>query len=163
MQGPGRQLEPGKVWFNDPSQADVLLSDAMKVDRYFKGSGVNNIRHFRRTSQDFVVIEDYADLNEVGLLMVDGYHTAEQAQFDYLAFLDKLSDSALALFHDSASRKLSTFYGDDKIYKHTIYQFMHRLQATMGVEVLNLPFGTGLTMVRGRPTSLDGFDLPFEQ
>jgi hypothetical protein len=155
-------LEGGEVLFIDPSLADGFWADAASVDQYFHDQGVDNVRHFCGTTQEYVKSEAYHNLTGIGLLMVDGYNTADQARFDYLAFLDKLTESAVVLFHDSIVPKQSKFYGDDKAYRHNVYCLMDRLRKTPGLEVLNLPFGAGLTLVRGRPDSLDGLYAPFE-
>jgi len=68
----------------------------------------------------------------------------------------------VVLFHDSVRRKVSRIYGEDKLYTHTVYQFMERLKETPGLELFTLNFGSSLTLVRGRPESLDRIHMPFE-
>lgn len=155
-------LEPGEVCFIDPSLADGFWMDAETVAQYFERHGAGNVHHHRHTTQEFIATEAYAGLSNVGLLMVDGYHSAEQARFDYLAFLGKLADNAVVLFHDSLYPKLSPIYDRENPYHHTVYRFMERLRATPGLELFGLPFGSGLTLVRGRPDSLDAINAPFE-
>jgi predicted O-methyltransferase YrrM len=145
--------EGGEVIFIDPSYADTFWQDPIKVQSHFKELGLNNVRHFCQTTQQFVTTTDYAALDEVGLVMVDGYHTAEQAQFDYLAFLPKLAASGVAIFHDTLRQRVSTFYGADRAYEHTVRSFIDRLRAAPGLEVLTLPFGEGATLVCGRPAA----------
>ena len=105
----------------------------------------------RLTTQQFVATEEYRALGEVGLLMVDGWHTAEQARFDHEAFADRLAPDAVTLFHDSVRRRESRFYGDDAAYEHTVCLYMDELRRDPGLELLALPFGSGVTLVRGRP------------
>lgn len=154
-------LEGGEVHFIDPSLADGFWTDPEAVTRHFEKHGLGNVRHHRHTTQGFVATEAYAGLSDIGLLMVDGYHSAEQARFDYLAFLGKLSGTAVTLFHDSLYPRFSPIYDRANPYRHTVYQFMERLRATPGLELFDLPFDSGLTLVRGRPESLDGIDAPF--
>ena len=104
----------------------------------------------------------YAELSAVGLLMIDGLHTAEQARVDYLAFLEKLTENAVVLFHDSVRRKVSWIYGKDKPYTHTVCVFMERLKETPGLELFTLPFADGLTLVRGRPETFAHINRPFD-
>lgn len=147
--------EAGELWFIDPSLADDFWADPDRVSAHFKDLGVPNVRHFRHTTQDFVKTDDYEGLSNVGLLMVDGYHTAEQARFDYMAFIDKLSDGAVVMFHDSTLLRESRIYGKDNAYVHTVCHFMEKLQETPGLETFTLPFASGVTLVRGRPQTLE--------
>lgn len=155
--------EPGEVLFIDPSLVDDFWSDPADVERHFAALGAPNVRHSRATTQEFVATAAYRQLGEVGILMVDGLHTAEQARFDYLAFLPKLGPEAMVLFHDSVRRFQSPIYGSDRLYEHTVCLLMDRLRATPGLEVMSLPFASGLTLVRGRPASLALIEAPFEE
>lgn len=154
--------EPGELLFIDPSLVDDFWSDPVRVERHFAALGVPNVRHLRATTQEFVATGAYSQLDEVGMLMVDGHHTAEQARFDYLAFLPKLDPEAIVLFHDSVRRFQSPIYGKDHPYEHTVCLLMDRLRETPGLEVMSLPFDGGLTLVRGRPASLASIEAPFE-
>jgi len=153
--------EAGEVIFIDPSLVDDFWSDPAAVERHFAALGAPNVRHSRATTQEFAASAGYRQLGEVGLLMVDGLHTAEQARFDYLAFLQKLGPEAVVLFHDSVRRFQSPIYGSDRLYEHTVCLLMDRLRATPGLEVMSLPFDGGLTLVRGRPDSLAMIEAPF--
>lgn len=153
--------EGGEVLFVDPSLADDTWAEPERVRASFEALGVSNVRHVRHTTQSFVATPEYAALGEVGLLMVDGYHTAEQARFDYLAFLPKLHPQAVTLFHDSVVRRRSTFYGQDKAYEHSVCELMDRLRATPGLETMTFPMASGVTVVRGRPQTLSAIEAPF--
>lgn len=153
--------EGGEVWFIDPSLADDFWKLPASVAGTFQRLGTPNVRHHLLTTQEFVATEAYAGLSDVGLVMIDGYHSAEQARFDYLAFIDKLSADAVVLFHDSIARRSSSFYGEENKYEHTVCLLMERLKTTPGLEVLTLPFASGLTLVRGRPGSLQRINEPF--
>jgi len=155
-------VEGGEVLFVDPSYANDFWADAAQVDAHFGRLGTSNVRHYRHTTQEFVTTPAYQALADIGLLMVDGLHTAEQARFDYLAFLDKLSEDAVVLFHDSVRQKVSPIYGKDKPYTHTVCLFMERLKKIPGLELFTLPFDDGLTLVRGRPESLDEINRSFD-
>jgi hypothetical protein len=66
------------------------------------------------------------------------------------------------LFHDSVRHKLSPIYDRENPYKHTVCILMERLKKTPGLELFTLPFDDGLTLVRGRPESLDEINRPFD-
>ncbi len=153
--------EGGELWFIDPSLADDFWAVPEKVAGHFEKLGVPNVRHFKYTTQDFVKTEEYGSLGDIGLLMIDGYHSAEQARYDYLAFLDKLNEHAIVMFHDSTSRLSSPIYGKDRVYEHTVFRFVERLSQTPGLELFTFPQDRGLTMVRGRPDSLDRINAEF--
>ena len=155
-------VEGGEVLFIDPSYVNDFWADPAKVETHFQQLGMPNVRHFRCTTQEFAATPDYGELGGVGLLMIDGLHTAEQARFDYLAFLYKLTENAVVLFHDSVRRKVSRIYGKDKPYTHTVCVFMERLKETPGLELFSLPFADGLTLVRGRPENLDHINRSFD-
>lgn len=155
-------IEGGEVLFIDPSYVNDFWADAAQVDAHFRRLGTSNVRHHRHTTQEFVTTPAYRELSDIGLLMIDGLHTAEQARFDYLAFLDGLSEDAVVLFHDSVRQKVSPIYGKDKPYTHTVCMFMERLKKTPGLELFTLPFADGLTLVRGQPETLDEINRPFD-
>ena len=154
-------VEQGEVLFIDPALVDDFWHEPARVAAYFAGLGAPNVRHVRQTTQEFAASPEHAALGEVGLLVVDGFHSAEQARFDYLSFLPKLSADAIVLFHDSVRRMDSPIYGKDRVYEHTVCLFMDRLRETPGLEVLSLPFAGGLSIVRGKPLSRERIDAPF--
>jgi hypothetical protein len=154
-------VEGGELWFVDPSLVDGFWRDPAQVDAHFRGHGVTNVRHRCMTTQAFVDSAEYAALDAVGLLMIDGMHTAEQARYDYLAFVDRLTPDAVTIFHDSTHEKTSPIYGPGCEYTHTVFRFIERLRATPGVDVFDLPVDSGVTLVRGRPLSREAIDAPF--
>lgn len=154
--------ESGEVIFIDPSYVNEFWSDPAEVGAHFQRLGTPNVRHFRHTTQDFTATQAYAELSDVGLLMIDGLHTAEQARVDYLAFLNKLTANAVTLFHDSVRPKISPIYGPDNLYTHTVCRFMARLKQTPGLELFTLPFDDGVTMVQGQPETFEHINRPFE-
>jgi predicted O-methyltransferase YrrM len=103
--------EGGQVWFIDPSIVDDFWKNSSAVQDFFGGFGVSNIEHFLMTTQQFVMSEKYGSMEEVGIVFVDGYHSEDQARFDYEAFQDRLSAEGIVLFHDSARVRASRMYG----------------------------------------------------
>lgn len=138
----------GRVWFIDPSLADDFWSDPGSVAAHFAAYGVTNVRHFRMTTQEFAASEHYGALGPVDLLHVDGWHTEEQAEFDYNTFAPKLGAAAVTLFHDSVEMDVSPMYGADRAYVCTVRRFIDRLKRRPDLQVLDLPMGPGLTLVR---------------
>ena len=74
------------------------------MQAHFASFGVTNIQHFLATTQQFVESDTYHSLGEIGLVFVDGYHSEEQARFDYEAFRDKLTPDGVALIEFSSSK-----------------------------------------------------------
>jgi hypothetical protein len=141
-------LEGGVVHFVEPSLVDDFWTDPARVDEHFRAHGVANVVHHEMTTQAFVESEAYAAVRDVGLLLVDGYHTAEQARFDYRSFESKLTPDAVILFHDSVAEKDSRMYGEDRRYRYSVCRFMDELKSDPALQVLDLPFAFGLTLVR---------------
>jgi predicted O-methyltransferase YrrM len=142
--------EPGEVTLIDPSMVDDFWKDAEATRAYFRRFGLENVRHYQMTTQQFVETEDYRGLGELGLLFVDGYHSAEQARFDYRAFEGRLAARGIALFHDSMTLRRSDIYGDDRAYDVRVKDFIDELERDPGLQVFDVPYGTGLTLVRKR-------------
>ncbi len=140
--------ERGELWFIDPSLVDNFWIDPQAVQRHFNEFGVKNIRHFLMTTQQFVASESYRSLGEVGLVFIDGYHSEEQVRFDYAAFENQLSPEGIVILHDSAVVRTSRMYGDDRAYEHRVKCFVDELKKDTRLQVFDLPFGRGATMVR---------------
>jgi hypothetical protein len=79
---------------------------------------------------------------------VDGYHSAEQAQYDHEAFVNKLSANSIVLFHDSMARKASKIYGADRVYNYSVCDYIDQLRARPNTQVMDFPFENGVTLVR---------------
>lgn len=139
---------PGEVIFIDPSLVDPFWCDPERVKAHFAFYGIDTIRHYLKTTQDFVQSPVYASLSEIDLLFVDGYHTYEQAKFDHQAFQNKLSEDALVLFHDSVRSRNSGIYGPDKRYQHTVFEYMRELKQDPGLQVMDFSYDSGLTLVK---------------
>jgi predicted O-methyltransferase YrrM len=140
--------QDGSVWFIDPSLVDDFWKEPDVVAAHFAGFGVTNIRHFLMTTQDFVGTGEYRALGLVDLVLIDGLHTEEQAEFDFNAVAPKLTAGGITLFHDSVAMKVSPVYGPDRAYLCTVRRFMDRLKQRPEFQVFDLPFGPGLTLVR---------------
>lgn len=141
-------LEKGRVTFIDPSFVDDFWKDPEKVQHYFAGFGVGNIRHYLMTTQQFVQSEAYRELGPVGVVFVDGYHSEEQARFDYEAFRDRLAPEGVVLFHDSGKRQQSRIYGSDRVYKYSVKEFLETLRKEPHLQVFDIPCFDGVTLVR---------------
>ena len=136
----------GRVTFIDPGMVDDHWHDPGRVKAWFQGYGTTCIDHYCMTTQEFVDTEAYAEIQSVDILFVDGMHTCEQAQIDHQSFLPLMNTNSIALFHDSVSDRESRIYGQP--YGYTVYQYMDQLRQNPNLQVLDLPFENGLTMVR---------------
>ena len=138
----------GKVLFIDPSLVDNFWREPDKVRAHFAKFGLNNIEHHCMTTQEFVESAAYKNLGEVDLVFIDGYHSHEQARFDFEAFESRLSGRGVVFFHDSIRVRPSRIYGTDKVYEHRVRDFMLELRKDPKFQVFDVPFGDGLTLVR---------------
>jgi predicted O-methyltransferase YrrM len=102
------------------------------------------------TTQEFVESAANRELGEIGMLFVDGYHSADQVRFDYQAFADRIAPHGLVLFHDSMLVRTSTIYGAERAYETSVAHMMSELREDPSLELFDLPFGTGLTLLRKR-------------
>jgi predicted O-methyltransferase YrrM len=140
--------EGGEVWFIDPSMVDDFWKDPARVQSHFARFGVRNVRHFLNTTQQFVETEEYRNLDRVDILFVDGYHTEEQASFDHKAFEGKMAPDGVVLFHDTAGISVSRVYGEGRHYLRTVKRYTDRLKQDPNLQVFDLPFDSGVTLVR---------------
>ncbi len=138
----------GIVHFIDPSMVDDFWKDAPAVRDHFSRFGVDNIRHYLMTTQEFAAAPAPAALAPVSILFIDGYHSEEQARFDYTAFQPTLAPDAVVFFHDSVRERPSRIYGADRVYTHRVKRFIDVLKQDPALQVFDLPFGDGVTMVR---------------
>lgn len=138
----------GRITFIDPSLVDDFWADARHTREWFASFGLDNVEHHRATTQEFVGSDAYRALGGIGLLFVDGYHTAEQARFDHEAFAERLSDDAFVFFHDSVRPRSSKLYGEDRRYTHDVYRYMDELKCRPELQVMDFPMDSGVTLVR---------------
>lgn len=140
--------EGGKVVFIDPSFVDEQWRDPERTAAWFSGFGLNNIRHFCMTTQEFASSDAFRSINAVDLLFIDGFHSAEQARFDHLAFEKKLTPGATILFHDSIRKMTSNIYGNDQPYEHTVVDYMDELKTRSDMQLMDFPLASGVTLVK---------------
>jgi predicted O-methyltransferase YrrM len=140
--------EGGEVWFIDPSLADGFWLDPDAVRAHFASFGVTNVRHFRMTTQEFAASEAHASLGEVGIVFVDGYHSVDQVRFDWETFADRIAPGGLGLFHDSLRVVETRVYGAERAYECRVKDFIDELRKDPRLELLELPWGDGVTLVR---------------
>ncbi len=138
----------GQVHFIDPSMVDDFWKDAGAVNAHFARYGLSNIRHYLMTTQQFVESAAYRELDSPGIVFIDGYHTEEQVRIDYESFRGRLTGDGVFLFHDSRYVKPSGMYGADRIYTRTVRFFIDKLRQDPALQVFDLPFGDGVTLVR---------------
>ena len=140
--------EGGELHFIEPSLVDEFWKDDSAVHDYFASFGCGQIRHYRQTTQQFVESPAYHELQDIGILFIDGYHSAQQAEFDFEAFADKLSPQGMILLHDSVWRLSSKIYGPGREYVQDVVDFIDVLKRRPQWQVLDLPLGDGVTLVR---------------
>ncbi len=140
--------EGGEVHFIDPSLVDDFWRDPEAVRGHFRRLGAPNVRHHLATTQAFIETEAYRAMGEVGLLFIDGYHSAEQVRFDLGAFRGRLAPGALTLMHDSLRVRPSRIYGEP--YTHEVRTVVDELRQDPGLDVINLPIAEGVAIVRER-------------
>ena len=140
-------LIDGELIFIDPSMVDDFWKDESIVSSYFSEWNLNNIKHYRMTTQEFKSSDIYRDLGKIDILFVDGLHTYEQAKFDHQTFEPLLSDNSICLFHDSIETHESDIYGNDRKYTYSVNNYMNELKE-LGYQVLDIPFEFGLSLVR---------------
>ena len=147
-QGLKDNLNQGKLIFIDPSYADNFWIDPKKNIMWFKKFGLNNIQHYLMTTQEFVLSRDFKKLKKIGLLFIDGYHSAAQAKIDHESFLPFLSPYSTTFFHDSTKYFLSKIYGTKKKYQHTVIDYINQIKKNKKFQCIDFDYGSGVTMVR---------------
>ena len=138
----------GQLHFIDPSLVDDFWKDEAAVRDYCDAFGAANITHHLMTTQEFVQSPAYRQLNNLGIVFIDGFHSAAQARFDFDAFAPKLAPQGLVLLHDSVWRLRSKIYGPGREYVYDVVDFITELKSRPGWQVFDLPFGDGLTLAR---------------
>jgi predicted O-methyltransferase YrrM len=79
---------------------------------------------------------------------VDGYHSAEQARYDYEAFEGLLDADGITLLHDTLRCRISGIYGAERAYECRVKCFVDELKNDKRLQIFDLPFGQGVTLVR---------------
>jgi predicted O-methyltransferase YrrM len=138
----------GEVIFIDPSLVDDFWKDSNAVADYFARFDIGNISHHLMTTQQFVRSATYRALRNVGMVFVDGYHSEEQARFDYDAFASLLDENGIILLHDTSHCGVSGMYGPEAAYQCRVKFVVDELKKDTGLQVFDLPFGQGVTLIR---------------
>ena len=156
----GDNLDPGRVTFLDPSLVDGFWTDPAAVRAHFLRHGVANVTQVPMTTQDFVASGARDAHEPVGLLFIDGHHSFEQARFDYEALARLVEPRGFVLLHDSMLVRRSGIYGPGKEYETRVRDFVDLLKGDPGLQVLDVPFGSGVTLVRtpGPGPLIDGVE-----
>jgi predicted O-methyltransferase YrrM len=141
-------LQQGSVLFIDPSLVDDFWKDPVAVRDHFSQHGVTNVDHFLMTTQQFVETETYRSLGETEIVMIDGYHTAQQARYDYEAFERLVPPHGVILLHDSLNVGTVNIYGPERAYQRSVKYFVEQLINDSRLQVFDLPIAGGLTLVR---------------
>jgi predicted O-methyltransferase YrrM len=140
--------DSGQIFFIDPSLIDDFWKNPNAVRQYFARFEVTNIHHFLGTTQQFAQSSVYHSLDQVGMVFVDGYHTKEQARFDFETFEKLLAPDGVFLLHDTFSCEISRVYGAERAYRRTVKYFVDELKRDSRFQIFDLPFGQGVTLVR---------------
>ena len=133
-------LDGGQVIFIDPSFVDDFWKDAEAVREHFARFEVTNVQHFLMTTQQFAQSNAYHSLDRLGMVFVDGYHSEEQARFDYETFEGLLDRDGVMLFHDTAECKISRIYGAERAYECRVKSFIDQLRQDPRLQILRSSF-----------------------
>jgi predicted O-methyltransferase YrrM len=139
--------EGGDVVFIDPSLVDDFWKDAAAVQAYFRGFGVANVRHYLMTMEQFTRTAAYRQLSGVGLAFIDGHHSYERVKHDFDALAPLVADDGFIVLHDTKSIEVSVIYGSDHVYAHQVKLFANELRERPDLQLIDLPFSTGVTIV----------------
>jgi predicted O-methyltransferase YrrM len=140
--------DDGQLIFIDPSLADDFWKDPELVRAHFLKHDLDNVEHFQLTTEQFAGSDHFANLGEVGMLFVDGFHDEAHAKFDFESFESKFGPTTVTVFHDSVREFISGIYGDGNDYKQDVYLYMDELKANPDYQVFDFPFDSGMTLVR---------------
>jgi predicted O-methyltransferase YrrM len=138
----------GKLIFIDPSLADNFWSNKKNTYAWFKKFGLTNIEHHLMTTQEFVTTKLYKKLANIGVVFIDGFHSADQAEFDFNAFKNKLSSNGSVFFHDSVRKFTSAIYGKNNKYTHDVYKFIKKIKKLKQYQCIDFYEGSGVTLLK---------------
>src|ERR1700690_198602 len=148
----GENVEAGQVHFIDPSMVESFWKEPEAVQNYCRQNGCENITHHLMTTQQFVGTDAFRQLDEIGIVFIDGFHSAQQARFDFEAFATNLAPNGVILLHDSVWNLPSRLYGPGREYIHRVADFIADLKREPQWQVWDFPFGDGVTLVRRAQT-----------
>lgn len=151
----GRALQDnnqgGRVTFIDPSMADDFWKNPNEVLHHFRSFGVSNIDHWCMTTEQFMLDRrnrSHLVTDGVGILFIDGMHTAEAAENDYESFTDILKGPAF--FHDSLHVGTNKMYG--KPYIRSVGNYVQHLRNYhKTTDVIEIDVHPGLAIVSKVP------------
>jgi predicted O-methyltransferase YrrM len=138
----------GRLVFIDPSLVDDHWRDN-RAKAYFRDFGVECIEHHLMTSQQALQDPKITNL-DIDLLFIDGLHTKEQCRLEFEGFFKQVTATGIALFHDSRSHILSTIYGKEHPYQHTVWSYLEELRQDQNLQLFDLPIAQGITLVQRR-------------
>lgn len=148
-------LEGGRLIFIDPSLVDEFWKDLDRVNDYFARYGTDNIQHFKLTTEEFCETDVYEQLNGIDLLFIDGLHTYKQVRADFEAFEEKMADSGVVLFHDTATVSIGKIYGSDNLHVRNVPRFIQELRMRSALQVFDLHCAEGIAFVSKIPVPRD--------
>lgn len=137
-----------RLVFIDPSLVDDFWADPARVMAWFARFGLHNVEHHRQTTQEFAQSRTYSEMAELGLLFIDGMHTAAQARLDHQTFAPLLTPRAPVFFHDGVRRMRSRIYGPDAAYVHTVVDYVDELRRHSAYQVMDYFQGSGVAVLR---------------
>jgi SAM-dependent methyltransferase/predicted O-methyltransferase YrrM len=133
----------GTCYFIDPGHIDRYWHDPARVDALARDFGVDgHWRHLRMTSE--AAADDPSLPETIDLLLIDGDHSYESVRFDFERLGSRVSEGGYILLHDSTVEGRGFTPWEVKRY------LQEEVVAGPDLEVLTLPFGAGLTVVRRR-------------
>lgn len=142
------------VTFVDPSFDDDFWTDAERVRKWFASFGVeDHIVHHLMTTEQFATTEACAQLPPVDLLFIDGGHFYEPVAADFRLMSPRLAPGGTMVFHDTVSRSANPKWSGPR---RLLLEIEEREPGRW--QMLDLPFGAGVTVVRERAEqSLPGY------
>jgi hypothetical protein len=134
------------VTFIDPSFDDDFWADAANVRQWFARFDVDKyVQHHLMTTERFAATSEFAALPEIDLLYIDGSHFYAGVRTDYDLLSPRLAASGTLMLHDTVSRSPNPRWSGPR-------QLLLELsESAPDWQVLDLPYGAGLTVMRRRP------------
>ena len=118
------------------------------MQAYFRGFGLENVRHYLMTTQHFVETEEYPPSGRDRPALHRRLPLARAGAIRLSRVRRLLEPRGIALFHDSMVLRPSVIYGADRAYEIRVRDFLDELKRDPGVQLFDVPFGTGVTLVR---------------
>ncbi|MEV6777752.1 class I SAM-dependent methyltransferase [Streptomyces syringium] len=144
------------ITFVDPSFDDDFWTEPDRVREWFASFGVeDHIVHHQVTTEEFSGTAACAELPPIDLLFIDGGHFYEPVEADFRLMSPRLAPGGTIVFHDTVSRSANPKWSGPRRLLLEIEEQDPQWQ------MLDLPFGAGVTVVRrraaeSRPAYLEG-------